>query len=277
MRIIDKTSLQDEAGNISPVARVQGTLKYGLNWFAELEAQKVVIDQFERVIEKSFVLIRNFTLPDSEIVIPIILIGTGSISVILVTPVKGHFEAAGGEWSEVINNSSIAPAKRNLIELVSKLARAFEKYLERQNISIDVPIEPVLIASNPGAQIDSLRPNVRILRSDAIKQFASSLLQERPIIQPNAIYALADKIIDPKPPVDENASQPQGKPVSRAQAIFNASNQLAATPNPAPPLPKQTQKKPKGLSRTQIILLITMTIIECCVIGIGAYIVLFLS
>lgn len=275
MRIIDKTSLQDEAGNISPVARIQGTLKYGLNWYAELEAQKVVIEQFDRMIEKSFVLIRNFTLPDSEIVIPIILIGTGSISVILVTPVKGHFEAAGGEWNEVVNNSSIAPAKRNLIELVSRLAKAFEKYLEKQGISVDVPIEPVLIASNPGAQIDSLRPNVRILRSDAIKQFASSLLQERPVIQPNSIYALADKIIEPTPPIDENASQPQERPVSRAQAIFNASNQSGATP--ARPLPKPTQKKSRGLNRTQITLIVAMTIIECCVIGVGAYIIFFLS
>ena len=65
MKIIDKTSLQDENGNINIIARVQGTLKYGLNWFPELEAQKVVITQLDRMLEKGFVLIRNFTLPNS--------------------------------------------------------------------------------------------------------------------------------------------------------------------------------------------------------------------
>ncbi len=71
MKLIDKTPLQDDKGNISFVARVQGTLKYGLNWSAELEAQKTVIAQLDRQLEKGFILIRNFTLPNSEIVLGI--------------------------------------------------------------------------------------------------------------------------------------------------------------------------------------------------------------
>ena len=39
MKIIDKTPLQDAKGSISVTARVQGTLKYGLSWYGELEAQ----------------------------------------------------------------------------------------------------------------------------------------------------------------------------------------------------------------------------------------------
>ncbi|NJN80172.1 MAG: hypothetical protein HC797_06730 [Anaerolineales bacterium] len=276
MRIIDKTSLQDETGNINLIARVQGTLKYGFNWYPELEAQKIVIGQLDRLLEKGFVLIRNFTLPDSQIVIPIILIGQGSVSVILATPIKGHFEAAGSEWNQLINNGSPVPAKRNLVDLIAKLARVFEKYLERHNIRLDVPIEPILIASDPGAQIDSLRPAARVLRSDAIKQFASSLLQERPVMRPDSIYALAEEIINPKPKVDENASTADMTPGSRAQAIFNASQQDGAVPanlresNPARPLARPNARKPRGMNRTQTILLVTLFIIECCVIAAGA-------
>ena len=286
MKIIDKTSLQDEAGNINIFARIQGTLKYGFNWYPELQAQKIVISQLDRLLEKGFVLIRNFTLPDSQIVIPIILIGTGSISVILATPVKGHFEAVGSEWSQLINNGSPAPARRNLVELISKLARAFQKYLELYNMRLDVAVEPILIASDPGAQIDSLRPLVRVLRSDAIKQFASSLLQERPVLRAEAIYDIAERIINPKPPQQEqaNASDADGKPVSRAQAIFNASQQAQGNvpqqlreSSPARPLPMQTQKKSRGLNRTQTILLVVMFIIECCVIAAGAGILYYFS
>ncbi len=285
MKIIDKTPLQDQAGNIDFISRIQGTLKYGFSWYPELNAQKVVIPQLERLLEKGFVLIRNFTLPESQIMIPIILIGPGSISVILATPVKGHFEAVGSEWNQLINNSSPVPTKRNLLELVSKLTIAFQKYLERNNIHINVPVEPILIASDPGAQIDSLRPVARVLRSDAIKTFASTLLQERPIMRPEEVYALADKILEPKPPIDEtqNASPADLTPASRAQAIFNTSNESAKSgipahlreSSPARPLPTSAQKKSSKLSKAQIILLVAMTLIECCVITAGV-IVLFI-
>ncbi|HCK67300.1 MAG TPA: hypothetical protein DHW49_13645 [Anaerolineae bacterium] len=285
MRIIDKTPLQDASGNINFVARIQGTLKYGFNWYPELEAQKVVMGQLDKLLEKGFVLIRNFPLPDSPILIPMILIGQGSISVILATPVKGHFEAVGSEWNRLINNGSPAPERRNLLDLIAKLTRAFQRYLEKNNIHVDVPVEAVLIASDPGAQIDSLRPIARVLRSDAIKTFATTLLQERPVMRPENVYALADRIIDPKPIVDEsaNASLTDGTPASRAQAIFNASTQGDAVPNqlressPARPLPKSAPKKSSKLNRTQIILLIVMGVMECCVIAAGAYVLFFLN
>jgi hypothetical protein len=285
MRIIDKTPLQDASGNIDFFARIQGTLKYGFNWYPELEAQKVVMGQLDKLLEKGFVLIRNFPLPDSPILIPMILIGHGSISVILATPVKGHFEAVGSEWNRLINNGSPVPERRNLLDLVAKLTRAFQRYLEKNNIRVEVPVEAVLIASDPGAQIDSLRPIARVLRSDAIKTFATTLLQERPIMRPENVYALADRIVDPKPKVDEiaDASLTDGTPASRAQAIFNASAQGNAVPNqlressPARPLPKSATKKSSKLNRTQIILLIVMGVIECCVIAAGAYVLFFLN
>ena len=200
MKILDKTSLQDANGNINIIARVQGTLKYGLNWYGELEAQKTVIAQMDRMLEKGFVLIRNFTLPNSEIVIPMILVGSSGIFVIFVTQQRGHFEAKSDQWNTVNNDGTSLPATRNLIDLIAKLARAFQKYLEHQKINMQVPVEPVLIASDPGAQIESVRPAVRIVRSDAIKQFASSLLQARPVLRIDSIYNLADRIVTPRSP-----------------------------------------------------------------------------
>lgn len=286
MRIIDKTKEQDKGGNINFLARIQGTLKYGLNWYPELEAQSVVISQLNRLIEKSFVLIRNFTLPGIEVVIPIILLGPGSISIIFVTPLKGHFEAKGREWN-VINNKSSAPASKNIIELLFRLTRAFEKYLETNNIRVEAPIESVLIASNPGAQIDSLRPAARIVRSDAIKQFATTLLQTPPMIRPDSVYVLAEKILDPKSETDETpASQPDPRPVSRAQAIFNASaedtlqNQVPQNliePSPAQPLPKPNPQKARGMSQSQIILLAVMGLLECCILAAGIYVLFYLT
>jgi hypothetical protein len=61
MRIIDKTPFQNEQGQVEFLPRLQGTLKYGSNWYPELEAQKKVMSQLDLVLEKGFVLIPTST------------------------------------------------------------------------------------------------------------------------------------------------------------------------------------------------------------------------
>lgn len=283
MRVIDKTPFQDEQGNISLISRIQGTLKYGLNWYSELEAQKKVIAYLDRVLEKGFVLIRNFTLPDSEIVIPLILIGPGSLSVILVSPVKGQFEAKGADWN-IITNGVAAPASRNLIDLVGKLKRVFQKYMQVHNINIPLEPEPVLIASDPGAQIESLRPNVRVVRSDAIKQFANTLSQASPVLRTDLISIIADLIIEPQPKTIQ-PSEPDATPEERAKAIFNASEAGTIPPGVMPPsaqprgnkAAQPTPKKSRPMSRTQLIMLVVLGISECCVLAGGVYFLFFFN
>jgi hypothetical protein len=305
MKIIDKTPLQDANGNISMIARVQGTLKYGLSWYGELEAQKAVIAQLNRSLEKGFVLIRNFTLPGSEIVIPIILIGAGGIWVIYVTQVKGRFEAKGDQWNTISNDGKPQPASINLINRVSKLTSAFQKYLKIQKVDMPNPVESVLIAADPGAQIESVRPIARVVRSDAIKQFANSLLQATPIWRTSFIHDLADRLVDPRPsmelePVRPPVVEATKQPASRAKAIFDASEeaipldvnnlgfeieedgyqpdqQNIRESNPAHPLPSPNpaagRKKLFGLSNMQLIILAGLLIFWFCIlIGFGAII-----
>ena len=229
MKIIDKTPLQDEKGQIGLMGRIQGALKYGFNWSAQLEAQQTVIAQLDRVLEKGFVLIRNFTLPNSEIVVPMILLGPGGVTVIHVVTVKGFFEAKGDQWNTVVNGRA-QPASSNLLRIASGFARAVQVYLERQRIELAAPVEPVLIAADPGAHIESMRPTARVVMSDAVRQFATSLLQARPVWRSDIAYTLADQIVDPQSPraaVSAGPQQPDQPPsgAARAQAIFNASEQ----------------------------------------------------
>jgi hypothetical protein len=314
MKIIDKTPFLDDKGGISFSARLQGMLKYGFNWYADVEAQKGVIAQLDRALEKGFVLIRNFTLPNSEIVIPIILIGLGGISVIYVTNVKGFFEAKGDQWNTV-SNGRTQPARVNLLVRTVRLARAMQVYLERQKIEMANPVEPVLISMDPGAHIESLRPVARVVMSDAIKPFAASLVQTRPIWRPEFIHTLADRIVNPRPP--EGLAEPDrqlnaavgapaesDQPAARAKAIFEAAEQAQpANPadlaflfeeqnagslqpipenlretSPAQPLPRNPAPKSRflGMSGRQAALLAVMLILECCVL-IGFGIVLTLN
>lgn len=289
MKVYDKTPFQDQQGNINIFSRIQGTLKYGLNWYNELEAQKSVVAQLDRLLDKGFVLIRNFTLPGSDIVIPLILIGPGSFSVILVTPVRGHFEAKGTEWN-IVNNGVSAPAGRNLIDLLSKLTRALQRYLQINNINIPIQAEPVLIASDPGSNVESVRPAVRVVRSDAIKQFANTLNQSSPVLRAEQVLASADLIIDPNLKSTEKPPEPEipvERPVSRAQAIFKASEaqepdarpvSAAQTPRSKPePQEQPVKRKAPAISRSQIFLLAALGLVECCVLFGGVYLLFFLN
>jgi hypothetical protein len=298
MKIIDKTPLHDEKGKLSAIGYVQGTLKYGLSWTAELEAQKAVVAQFQRIFDKGYVLIRNFTLPNSEIVIPLILLGPGGVYVIHVTTVKGFFEAKGDQWNTVTNGAA-KPATINLLMRVSRFARAVQVYLERINVDLKTPVEPILIATDPGAHIESMRPVVRVVQSDAIKQFANSVLQARPVWRLDYAYSLADIIIDPAPPDQRQPVSPPEfqSPGDRAQAIFDASHESSdpdnlgfgfeeeqgtsqpAARSPQARGPRPSQRAPQknkimGLTVPQLAMLGAFFICELLMVGVGAYVYL---
>ncbi len=209
MKVIDKTPLQDEKGEIGLVQRVQGTLEHGFQWYPELEAQKAVMAQLERVIEKGFTLIRNVTLGKSSITEPLILIGQPGVYVLYVTPLSGLYEAKGEEWNQ-IKSGHPYPAEPNLMLRVERLARALQVFLQRQGITLPGTVEPVLVASSPAMHIDSVRPMVRVVLSDAVRQFAASLLQARPILRPDQVGEIADHIITPKPkPISLESQEPK--------------------------------------------------------------------
>ncbi|MCA2002981.1 MAG: NERD domain-containing protein, partial [Chloroflexi bacterium] len=229
MKIIDKTSQQDANGNIHLLARIQGTLKYGLGWYPELQAQKKVIEQLERLLEKGFVLIRNFTLPNSEIFIPIILIGTGGVWVVYVTHVKGNFEAKGDQWNVVNNDGKALPASINYLTRAAQLATVFQKFLKIQKVEMPAPVEAVLIAADPGAQIDALRPIARVVRSDAIRQFATSLIQARPLWRPDFTHQLAERILDPTPPEELKPLSPIAAAAPARSAAFSGAEDSLAS------------------------------------------------
>ena len=309
MRLFDKTPYQNERGESGLLERIQGMLRFGFTWPAELEAQKTIITQLERALEKGFALIRNLPLPGSEeIVVPLILIGPPGVYAIYVTPLKGFYEAKGDQWN-VVNNGRSVPAPINLMSRVALLARAVQVYVQRQGIELPGPVEPILIAASPAMHVDSMRPAARVIMSDAVRQFAASLLQASPLFRPEFVFDLADRIVSPRSKSGSSSPVPPASPQtpaasaaprapSRAQAIFRSAddpkNQSvdiaelgfafddkpakggAAVPqhlretSPAQPPPRKTARR--GLSSHQLILLLVMGIVECCVlIGFGYF------
>jgi Nuclease-related domain len=312
MKIIDKTPLLNEKGELGIVQRIQGILKFGFNWPNELQAQKAIITFFDRQLEKGYTLIRNMTLGASGIVVPIILLGPTGIYVIHVTYLRGRYEARGNSWNEEAGDS-YKPAEINLIQQTSRMASAVKAFIERQGVKLPVPIEPVLISGNPGLHIESVKPAIKVMMIDGIKSFVSGLATGAPVLRPEAVHEFTERIVNPRPPKKEPSSgsapgtsaiveektQPPGN-VSRARVIFDAADEAkpfnpadfdfemvdeeaareGMTPsleesNPATPYPgpaSQT-KRVLGMTPPQLMIIAALAIALLCILVVFAYII----
>ncbi len=248
MKIIDKTPFQDDKGEISLINRIQGSLKYGLSWYASLQAQKTVMDVLNRALEKGFTLVRNAELGASGIVVPMILIGTSGVYVLEATPLKGYYRARGDEWG-TMSNGVFQPAAINVLARTARLAQVLQVFFERQGAKLAAPIEPVILAADPGLHIESVRPVARLVMRDAIDRFAASLLQGRPVYNSPMVNDLTDRLLNPRSARQQ--AQPEPEPQndvftmkdqtpfpsmepSRMQSILNApkSDALIETAEP---------------------------------------------
>ncbi|HET6847011.1 MAG TPA: nuclease-related domain-containing protein [Anaerolineales bacterium] len=231
MKVIDKTPLQDAQGNLGIVQRVQSILEYGFPWQADVEAQKPVIQQLERVLEKGYTLVRNLNLENSKIIEPMILVGPAGVFVIQVTRQPGYFEAKGDEWNAIQGDRRTHLAT-NPMKRVAKLAQALQVYLNRQGVILPCVVEAVLIAGSPAVHVDVLRPIVRVVLSDAVKQWAAGLLQARPVLRTEVVFDVVDRLLNPRSkPAPLEPLPPQ--PAPSVQATASSPSPSPAAPSPA--------------------------------------------
>jgi len=219
MKIIDKTPLLDEKGNLGFVQRVQGMLQFGFNWPNELQAQNAIIKFFERQLEKGYTLIHNMPLGESGIIIPIILLGPTGIHVIEVSSMKGRYEAKGDAWN-VEAGDQYKPAPINLIQRTTRMARALQAYIERQGVKLPVSIEPVLIAGDPGLHIESVRPSIKVMMIDGIKSFVSGLVSGKPVLRADLVLDYTERILNPRVKREPIAPPPEPEPEPQAPAAW---------------------------------------------------------
>jgi nuclease-like protein len=211
MKIIDKTPLLDEKGNLTFAQRVQGMLQFGFNWPKELEAQKAIVSYFERQLEKGYTLIRNMPLGASGIVVPMILLGPTGIYVIEVSHLRGRYEARGDQWNVEAGNQ-YKPAPVNLIQRTMRMANALTAYIERQGVKLAVPVEPVLIAGDPGLHIESERPAIKVMMIDGIKGFVSGLVNGKPILRADFVIDYTERILNPRAKPEPIGLPPEPEP-----------------------------------------------------------------
>jgi hypothetical protein len=309
MKLIDQTPLQDENGQVSPVQRLQGTLKYGFDWYPELEAQKAVLAHLSRVLGKGFTVIRNQTLGSSGITIPLVIVGPAGVYAAHVTHLHGTYQAKGEGWGQMFG-LNYKPSRVNLITRTQLLARALQAFIERQGVKLPKSVEPIILAANPGLHVETIQPAVRIILVDALERWGAILEGAAPVLSVEAAHEFADRIVNPRPPKKEEPAE--AAPIapdiyqrdaesSRTSDIYrDADDDEAFDPgelefafeegesmethpeliesSPAVPLSSKagTKKRILGMTTPQLALLGGMFLIEICLV-IGLVLTIFLN
>jgi len=224
MKIIDHTPYLTENGEISFVDQIRAALKFGYSWYPEIKAQQVVIDILNRSLTKGYTLLRNINLPGSNAIIPLILIGPAGVSVIFVTNLKGNFQAKGENWG-VIEGGKLQSTRSNLVLLTSRMARSIQRFLEKQGIELST-VDGILVAADPGMHIESVRPIVRVVMSDAIEHFVVTINNSSSNLNPGLSQTIIRMLTEPdlkREPLPTNVPQPEIK-VTEPQAEINSSS-----------------------------------------------------
>jgi hypothetical protein len=212
MKVIDLGPTPPKGNSLKAlVFETQKTLgdAFGLN--QDIKAQDALSTQLGKGLNNRFTLIRNFKLEDSEVPIPLILIGPTGLFVIHTSALKGVFQAKNESWLIASQTKKYVPAHPNLITRTTLMSKAVGAFLKRKGLD-EPAIQGVLFFSKPGIHVDAQRPAVRIVLMDGVDRFITSILQgelqyEREDVQ-SLIAALSgtggpEKI--EQPPLEETA------------------------------------------------------------------------
>jgi hypothetical protein len=222
MKIIDQTPFRAENGEINIINRIQATLKFGFSWYGRVMAQEKIIPILDKQLERGYVLLRNVMLHGTDILLPMVLIGPAGAFALNIIPDRGVFRAKGEEWG-TIDNEQFMPSSSNPMRETAQISRVLQTYLDRAGFKGMVKVEPLLIAADPGAHVETVRPAVRVVMFDALERFAISMVQARATLSPEAASKIGDIIINGGSLKPESAATPApAQPLEdRAVAAYN--------------------------------------------------------
>lgn len=205
MRVIERSELCDEEGNISLEDRLEGTLRHGFGWYGEMQAQQEVTERLQNALGPEHTLVRNAVIPGTTLTVPMVLLSPQGVRMIVPTAARGIYRAKGDEWLRFDGRRRrFKRSNPNLQSQGVMLSQTLHKYFQDQGFPLP-EIEAVLIFTNPRTHVDTARPRVRIVLTDAIDHFGANLQQFQPIMDQEDILALVGALehVQAEEPVPE--------------------------------------------------------------------------
>lgn len=269
MEIVELSDLRDEEGNISFENRVKGTLQFGMNWYAEMEAQDMITRRLGRTLDDKHLLLRNVPLVGTEVVAPLILFSPQGVRLLYPSAVRGTFRAKEDEWQTFDGRTrKFKPTKPNIQFRALAISRGLHRYFQAQGFALP-EVEAVLIFTNPQTLVDRASPHARIVLADAIDHFASNLLELQTIMDNEDIQELVDVLLNPPIP-EEPEEEAEQQAAATEDAVFDAE----------PLRPRETRRELQSerrigrFTQRQWVLLAILGVFEFAVIVAIAFIIL---
>lgn len=192
MKVKDFSPIPYQGGQLAITDRIHGVLKLGASWISDMKSQEIIIRYLATGLGDAYTLFRNMPLPDFDTPIPLILAGPHGVTLIYHNAAKGIFRARGNVWSEMDGRKGkFRTAKPNLILRVTLMARAIETFLNDLGYR-DLTVDGILVLTNPGTHVESVRSDVRIILVDALSRLSSHLANAAPVLDHRKIRDLLD-------------------------------------------------------------------------------------
>jgi hypothetical protein len=271
MRVIERSEFRDEDGKITLQNRVRGSLRFGLSWYGVMQAQQAVSERLNKSLSNDYHLLRNILIPGTGVITSLVLVGPQGVYAILPSPTGGVFRAKDDEWM-THSGGHFRPARPNLQQSALAAAELLLTYFH--GLGYDLPqVEPVLIFTNPRAHVDTVHPRARIVLADALEHFAANLREQPPIMDREDGQLLIEALLHPpQPKVEEVQAPPPPRPLPPSAVAPAAAGPFQLDEREAPPPPRSHRRR--GLRRREVLLLGAMLLMEVCILGAFAAIIL---
>jgi len=199
MRTIDLSKYQAESGFAGVLKTIQGVFSYGWSWQQNRKSQEELIEILETVLGNDCVLLQDVMIPKVGRPIPVVLITPASLMVINPKNQHGFFRAEGKTWEELGRNDEYIKASNNLIRETWLYQKTIEGYLKQHNFSAPTD-RGVMIFVSPETHVESIRPRVRIIQADGIKNFAREIAISKPVFSDIDFRSAVRLLSDPRLP-----------------------------------------------------------------------------
>lgn len=209
MRTLDLSKYQSEAGPTGILQTIQGVFSYGWSWQHNRKSQAELAEILETVLGNDCVLLRDVNIPKVGRPIPIVLITPAMLLVINPKSQPGFFRAEGKRWEELGRDDQYKLAQNNLIRETWLYQKTIEGYLKQHNFSAPMD-RGVMIFISPETVVESIRPRVRVIQADGIKNFARELAISKPVFSDMDFRSVVKLLTDPRlPEKTKTQTEPQ--------------------------------------------------------------------
>jgi hypothetical protein len=158
------------------------------------DAEDALVARFMKGLDNRFVMLRNLQFEKENDVFPPILIGPAGLIVLNISHAKGFFRAKDESWWEMNKNSQkYGPARPNLIKQTREYAQKLAGILDTRG-KTHPEVTPILVFADPGANVETSNPAVRIVRMDGVESLIDTLLGSEDVLKPTEINYLSDAL-----------------------------------------------------------------------------------